>query len=377
MIRHHPPRWLLIMLVIAASSPLLADEPLSLPTLPFGAEPIDYWGASDDAVQRLQRRIETGEVRLLSDPRYGWLPAVLSGLQIDSSTQVLKFASGSPHREIGVNRPRAIYFRDDVTVAWHPGTPHIEIAAQSPRRGTVFYTLTATDDGPPRFERPQRCLACHSGPKTGTNVPGWQLHSGLSPVEAGASPWQTLTAPSLPFDKRWQAFYVRGKNIASSQALTDALPFAQHAEYPRVSSDPAALLVRDHWLLGMNLLTRWSYEHQLGQPREATIAAVVRYLVMRDETPLPQPLPNDTAFTRWWQNQDPRDSHGGSLRDLDLKSRTFRHAVSPLILTAMVQEQPVAMRRELYRRITVELPATLHKETLSILRATIRDWPVE
>ncbi|HET6425044.1 MAG TPA: hypothetical protein VFG20_15260 [Planctomycetaceae bacterium] len=377
MIRHHRPRWLLITVVITACPPLLADEPPAFPALPFGGAPIDYWDVSDDAVQRLKRRIEAGKVHLRNDSRYGLLPAVLSALQIDPSTQVLKFASGSPHREIGVNRPRAIYFRDDVAVAWHPGTPHIEIAAQSRRRGTVFYTLTATDDGPPRFERPQRCLACHSGPKTGTNVPGWQLHSGLSPVDAGASPWQTLTAPSLSFDERWRAVYIRGKDIASSRSLTDDLPFVRHAEYPSVSGDPAALLVRDHWLLGMNLLTRWSYEHQLQQPREETIAAVVRYLLMRDETPLPQPLPKDTAFARWWQNQGPSDPHGRSLRDLDLESRTFRYAVSPLILTAMVQEQPVAMRRELYRRIRVELPAPLREETLSILRATVSDWPTE
>lgn len=378
MSRIHRSFWWLIVLVSIANRAEAGDPP-SFPGVQFGSVRIDYWGKSDDAVQRLQRRMEADEVRLQTDPRFGLLPAVLMALQIDPSSQVLKFRSGSPHREIGSEKPRAIYFRDDVAVAWHPGSPQVEIAAQDSRRGTIFYTLTHNEEGPPRFERPGRCVSCHTGPNTGTNVPGWQLHSGVELRDTPALSWRNFTSPSLPFTKRWQTLYVRGVDpLASARELTEDLPFVKNGDYPQVIGDPAAVLVRDHWLLGMNLLTRWSYEHQLQQPREGTTTVLARYILMLDEAPLPRPLPNDTLFVRWWQAQGPRDSDGRSLRELDLQTRTFRYAVSPLILTAMMQEQPLKLRQELYRQIDRELRSneTLphRNDTLAILRTTVPDW---
>ncbi len=322
---------------------------------------------------------------LRNDARYGLLPALLEELRIDPSSQILKWASGAPHREIGPTKPRAIYFRDDVAVAWFPGTPQIELAAQDPQRGTVFYTVTTVEGGPPRVERPQRCLACHTGPNTGTNVPGWQLHSGVAAADAGTARWRNLVAPSLPFPQRWQAWYISSESeVTAGRRLTNELAFLQNNDYPAITSDPAALLVRDHWLLGMNLLTRWSFEHQLQQSREETTAALVRSLLLKDELPLPQPLPANTPFTRWWHTQSPRPPNGASLRDLDLQTRTFHYAVSPLVLTVMVQQQPREMKRELYRRLRSALSerieqqeSPLLRETIKILQSTVPDWPAE
>lgn len=371
--RTHRSFWWLLVLVAIVSRASAGDPP-SFPDLGFGSVRIDYWGKSDDAVQRLQRRIEADKVRLHTDPRFGLLPAVLTALQIDQSSQVLKFRSGSPHRDIGPDKPRAIYFRDDVAVAWHPGSPQIEIAAQDSRRGTIFYTLVANDEGLPRLERPSRCVSCHTGSNTGTNVSGWQLHSGIALRDTPALPWRNFTSPSLPFTKRWQTLYVRGVDqMASARELTEDLPFVKNADYPQVIGDPAPALVRDHWLLGMNLVTRWSYEHQLQQSREATTAALVRYLLMQDELPLPQPLRRDTPFVRWWQQQGPRDAQGRSLRELDLQTRTFRYGVSPLVMTTMVQSQPLALQRDLFSRIVQELPrhpdTPFLSETIAIVRA--------
>ena len=367
-------RWLgLFTLVAQAWNACAAQESLSFPALPYGGTPIDYWGRSDDAVQRLQQRLALGELTLQPEERFGLLPAVLAALQIDPSSQVLKWASGAPHREIGVDKPRAIYFRDDVAVAWHPGAKQLELAAQSPRKGTVFYTLTTDASGSLRWDRPQRCLACHIGPNTGTNVPGWQLHAGLARSEAAGSPWENLTAHSLAFTSRWRSVYLSCDAPGAARSLTNELPFVLHQDYPTRDADPAAVLVRDHWLMGMNLLTRWSYEHQLQQPRAATTDALVRYLVMSDEVALPKPLSQETAFVRWWQQQGPRDPQGRSLRELDLQTRTFRYAVSPLIMTDMVQSQPKELQRDLLDRITTALQriadAPYHAETIAILRS--------
>lgn len=364
-------------------STIRGQDAASFSPLPFGSTPIDYWGENDDAVSQLKRRIDAGAIVLPNDKRFGVLPALLDALKIDPESQVLKFASGSPHREIGPLKPRAIYFREDVSVAWFPGAPQIEIAVQHPMKGTLFYTLTTATDAPLRFERPQRCLACHTGPNTGANVPGWQLHSGVSIKDAEASPWRNWTSPALPFKKRWQSWYVTGNgSIPSGQRLIEELPFRKSGEYLVESSDPVALLIRDHWLLGMNLLTRWSYEHQLKQSQDKTTAALVHYLLMFDEAPLPTPLPAETAFTRSWNAVGPRDAQQRSLRDLELQSRTFRYAASPLLLTTMVQDQPRELRQSLYEALCREL--MIHREmigaerlsaTQSILAATVADWP--
>lgn len=365
----------LLTVVLCSCEWGFADEPSPFPPLPFGGAPIDYWGDSDDAVSRMKRAIYAGRVELAEDERWGLLPSLLRELDLSPDSQMLKWSSGSPHREIGPMQPRAIYFRDDLALAWFPGTPHIEIAVQHPRKGTLFYTVTSTTNGA-RIERPQRCLACHTGANTGTDVPGWQLHSDVSVKDAGASPWRNLTSPALPFEKRWQAWYVTG-----SVRLPSGRPFdgKLRGAYHRDTSDPAALLVRDHWLLGMNLVTRWSYEQQLQRPSDKTTVAVVRYLLMRDEVPLPKPLPRETAFIKAWEKTGPRDEHGRSLRDLDLQTRTFRYAVSPLLLTSMVQEQPREWRLALYRAIRDELDVRRDgariAETCVILRATVPDWP--
>lgn len=363
----------LILLTMQSWSAVRAEDALTFPPLPFGGAPIDYWGRSDDVVQRLQLRMAAGELKLKPDERFGLLPAVLLALEIDPSSQVLKWASGSPHQEIGPDEPRAIYFRDDVAVAWHRGAKQLELAAQSSRKGTVFYTLTSDESGTLRWDRPQRCLACHTGPNTGTNVPGWQLHAGVSATETAGAVWRNLTAPSLPFTTRWRSTYLSENALGAARPLTRELPFVIDRDYPDVIADPAAALVRDHWLLGLNLLTRWSYEHHLQQSREATTAALVRYLLMHDEVPLPQLLRRDTPFVRWWNQQGPRDEHGRSLRELDLQTRTFRYGVSPLVMTTMVQSQPLALQRDLFSRILRELPrhpdTPFLSETIAIVRA--------
>lgn len=371
--------WTLLNAITPAAEPSgIAD---SYPPIPFGARPIDYWTRTDtDPVERLKQRLESGATTLPYDDRFGYLPALLRELKIAPESQVLKWTSGSPHRSISRDTPRAIYYRDDVAVAWFPGTTHIEIAVQDPRHGTHFHTVTSSAAAPLRWERPQSCLGCHVGPNTGTNVPGWQLHVGVERSAVADHPWEHRLSHAMPFVHRWKQLYLSGPFAMpwpSGTVLSKEIPSWLTERYPMASSDPAAALVRDHWLLGMNLLTRWSFEQQMNESRGETMEALVRYLLMSDEAPLPMPLPADTAFTRHWNAAGQRDAQGRSLRDLDLQTRTFRYAVSPLLLTRMVQDQSRDMRAKLYQRLFDELGQsdTLRvTETHAVLTATVPDW---
>ncbi len=56
-------------------------------------------------------------------------------------------------RIISPSNPRALYFNDSVAVGWVRGEPFVEVAAEDPEQGVVFYTLDQTATEKPQFER--------------------------------------------------------------------------------------------------------------------------------------------------------------------------------------------------------------------------------
>src|SRR5688572_27007065 len=112
--------------------------------------PINYPTAQmDDPVARLARRIASGEVRLAYDAKTGYLPALLKELRVPVSSQTLVFSKTSFQRElIGPDRPRALYFNDDVYVGYVKGGDVIEITSTDPNNGPVFYTVSQKEAGP-------------------------------------------------------------------------------------------------------------------------------------------------------------------------------------------------------------------------------------
>src|SRR5579871_2210363 len=74
-----------------------------------------------DAVTRLQREIDSDQVRLAYDEARGYLPAVLRALRIPVSSQVLVFSKTSIQKElISPEAPRALYFNDQAYVGYVP-----------------------------------------------------------------------------------------------------------------------------------------------------------------------------------------------------------------------------------------------------------------
>ncbi len=380
---------LLTGLLISGLAEAQATRPrrsVVLPDLPAGQQPIDYFGVETrDRVARLGAALTSGEMSLANDPEFGRLPALLDALEVPRASQILLPSSGSIHaREISPQRPRAIYANDEVTVAWFPGASQIELTAQDPRKGTLFY-VAIPDGAGLRFMRQSVCLACHANSQSGIEVIGHNVATGIPLLANSTAAYRTH---QLPFDRRWKQLYASQPLTAGFSGV--AWPPATNPNQPlgrtlAETSDPVALVVRDHWNYGLNLLNRWSQEHQLGQPAVGE-RILPRYLLMVNEADWPAPLSRESAYVAWFEHQGPRTSDGRSLRQLNLQTRTFDWQVSPLLFSRMVQEQPAAMRVALYQRLEAYLSGaetfpnvTLDRErceaTRSILRELLPDWP--
>src|SRR5437867_10332277 len=108
-------------------------------------------GVPSDAVTTLQKRIDSGQVKLDYDAKHGYLNALLKNFNIPVSSQTLVFAKNSFQLHlISPENPRAIYFNDDTYVSWTRGGPELEVTAMDPRIGPVFYTLSQSRTPTPK-----------------------------------------------------------------------------------------------------------------------------------------------------------------------------------------------------------------------------------
>ncbi len=341
--------------------------------LPFGQSPVDYLGsATTDAIAKLDRQLAEGKVTLSAVPGRGYLDSVLAHLGVSVTSQLLVYSKTAvSHRLIKPKTPRAIYFSDDIYVAWVPGAVELELAAIDPDKGSLFYILKQPRPGEtPRFQRKQSCLACHIGRST-LSVPGGMSRSFLvdrtgKPIEG----YSRVTA-ATPLEKRWGGWYVTGRlgqathmgnllgpddnrrhrrepHFRASLARLDGL--VDLSGYLSGHSDVIAHLVLDHQLHGQNLITRVAYEHQLGRRSDAE-DRLLRYLLLAESARWTGTLRGTDGFTRWFLRQGPRTSKGRSLRALDLDGRLFRHRLSYLVYSRSLAALPEEPRRRLGRRL--------------------------
>jgi hypothetical protein len=114
--------------------------------LPLRAAPLSASGpvrpADADPITRLQARLNSGDVVLDYDERFGYLPALLKALKIPVSSQTLVFSKTSAQfRLISAASPRALYFNDEVYVGWVRGGPFLEVSAADPNGAGIFFTF--------------------------------------------------------------------------------------------------------------------------------------------------------------------------------------------------------------------------------------------
>lgn len=329
-----------------------------------------------DPIQRLQQRIDRGEVELRFDPGgKGWLLSLLEAFDIPLSSQTLVFSKTSAQfRLIRPESPRALYFNDDVYVGWVRGGPILEISAAAPGGAGVFYSLDQQPSSRPRFIPDNgTCLQCHESART-LDVPGHVTRS-VHPAPDG-QPVLRLGSVDVdagtPFEQRFGGWYISARQIAphlgnrwlesfnSDEALEPSSEpvklgrLFDLADYPAQTSDIVAHLVLAHQTDTHNRIARAGREAEraiayradmlrlFGELSDESAASIqrrierpaeelVRALLFADEAPLPSPVRGDSRFAEEFESRGPFDDQGRSLRQLDLDRRLLRYPLSYLV----------------------------------------------
>jgi hypothetical protein len=357
----------------------------------------------EDVVGDLQRKIESGKIHLSFDGEKGYLPAVLQALNIPVESQMAVFSKTSfQASRIEPGNPRTIFFNDSVSVAWMHGG-FIELAAQDPTQGVIFYTLEQQSVSQPSFVRRDDCLSCHRSDLS-LGVPGMVLRSfytlpdGRPKLILGGF----TTDHRSPFEERWGGWYVTGSMAHARHMGNAMLADPDHPEsmitnetlnlaslqekfdtnhYLSAHSDIVALLVFDHQMYMTNLITRvgWEvrcalYDHvtsrALNQLLRESANELVDYLLFIDEAPLPGPVHGRSGFAQ-------RFAAGGPLRQLDLETRLLRYPCSYMIYSPAFDSLPEQARSAIYQRLWEILSGAEKDKRYARLSITDRQAIVE
>ncbi len=374
-------------------------------TLPINHPSITSLPLSDP-VTELIHKIEQGKTKLAFDPETGYLPAVLQALDIPLESQMAVFSKTSVQAmHIEPSNPRVVYFNDAVIAAWVRGG-FVELASHDPRRGMVFYrldqrvtTYRQRGDRESPFIRREDCLRCHLTAVT-QGVPGVLLRS-VFPSPSGVPIYRAPeydTDGRMPFDKLWGGWYVTGDsgpaphmgNLVVTdeghpEAMLQSTPVHLDSLEGKCSpktrltpySDIAALLVFEHQVRMMNLLTRAAWEsrisladtHSLSERARAALDELADDMLFAGEAPLRGEIKGTSGFTEAFASRGPRDSKGRSLRDLSLRGRLLRYPCSYMIYSAAFDALPDEAKNVVYRRIWQTLSVE-RQAIIEILRET-------
>lgn len=339
----------------------------------------------DDAVTRLAKRIDKGEVKLDYVPgRLGYLPGLLKNLNINVDSQMLVFSKTSFQAPlISPRAPRAIFFNDSVSVGSVKGGEVMELAALDPKEGVVFYTLNVEQAAKPIFVRRDVCLQCHQVQAT-LGVPGIEVGSSFPKPDGTPdfSAGYTAVDHRIPIEQRWGGWFVTGKtgsvshmgnaiapdpenpkdlDTAGARNLTSLASKVNLDGYAAQTSDIVALMVLEHQTRMTNLIVRVGWETRVAQFEnkmaeaegrlDTGIDELVAYMLFAEETPLKEPVEGVSTFTKTFPQRGPRDKQGRSLRDFDLKTRMFRYPLSYMIYSEAFDGMPDWARERVYRRL--------------------------
>src|SRR5512141_2320519 len=163
--------------LLAGATWLLADRLEDTFFIPLDHPAIQYAGATADPVGRLEKRLESGQLKLDYAPAGGYLAALLKELAINIDSQVLVFSRTSIQAErISPRTPRAIYFTDDASVGYVQNGEVLELTSLDPKQGVILYSMDVARVPRPELARRDDCLRCLQGPVT-LAVPGLLVSS--------------------------------------------------------------------------------------------------------------------------------------------------------------------------------------------------------
>ncbi len=393
--RHQP----LLSLTLVAWSCMHVIAPAEAQMAAFEQQPIDYLNAPvSDPVAKLAEKVRSGETQLIFDDEHGYLPSVLSALEVPVSSQTLVFSKTSLqlHR-ISPRRPRAVYFNDDVYVGWCQNGDVLELAATDPQQGAIFYTLAQAKDEEPQFVRDRgQCLTCHASSRT-QDVPGYLVRSVV--VDGAGHPLlgsgTYTTDNTSPFEQRWGGWYVSGTHgsmrhmgnlislertapkeldLDSGANCTNLSTVVRTDPYLSNDSDLVALMVMEHQTQMHNAIAAANFETRLALAQSyqmnellerpegfvsdiaerriaAAVTRVVDRLLMKDDLLLTSPVQGTSTFAEEFPMNGKPDAKGRSLRQLDLQTRLFRYPCSYLIYSDAFAQLPDEVRKPILTQL--------------------------
>ena len=327
------------------------------PSIAYETSPLN------DAATRLDQQLANGSKRLQFDAARGYLPSMLQALSIPIESQVAVFSQTSLQAKlISAHHPRAVYFNDHVAVGWVPNADELEIAAQDPVQGVVFYRLEQKESQTPRLERSRECLRCHVAWET-LAVPGFLVLS-TGPDDAAGYATGGAVDGRDEIGTRWGKWYITGPQIPKAglgTAITSA-PWLANAfdarTYLSPHSDVVALMVLEHQARAINLITYLGWETRIGASDarlDSIVDSFVDYFTFADEAPLPGRYAGSSGFAATFQAAGRRDGRGRSLRELDLETRLMKYRCSYMIDSAAFDALPARARQKVAARMTTVL----------------------
>jgi hypothetical protein len=227
---------------------------------------------------------------------------------------------------------------------------------------------------------------------------------------------QQDTDSRTPFEKLWGGWYVTGRSggarhlgnaVVTDAARPEAMVTAETLNLESLAgkvdtthwlspySDVVALMVFEHQMHMMNLLTRIGWETRVALYDRSAAARrlqdaareLVDYLLFVDEAPLPTRLESTSGFDREFASRGPFDRQNRSLRQLDLERRLLRYPCSYMVYSAVFDALPGEAKRAVYSRMWrvlsgeekspryARLPLHQRRAIVEILRDTKPDLP--
>jgi hypothetical protein len=189
-----------------------------------------------------------------------------------------------------------------------------------------------------------------------------------------------------------------GHGNTSNQVFVDWLSASPREHgYLSSSSDIVALLVFDHQMRAINLLTRLNWESRVAASSGDTSALdgslhplineLADYLLFADEAPPLAPLTPPAVFAASLEARTPKDTRGRSFGQLDAVNRLLRYPCSYMVYSDAFDGLPKPVRDGVYARMLsvlsgrearaarVHLTAADARAILEILRDTKPDFP--
>jgi len=347
---------------------------------------------TDTVVDRLNAKLQNGSAKLVFDEKTGYLKSVLELLNIPVESQVMVYTQTSLQAQhIRKNNPRAIYFNDSVSVGYIRGAALIEIVAQDPKMGSVFYLVHQTPAAQANFGRESsQCLRCHLSWDT-LGVPGMSVLTTFPRQSVDDYANGGFVDHYRPIEERWGGWYVTGKKVPTrhmgnyplivANAITTPPPKFESLAgqfdldgYLTPYSDIVALMVLEHQAHFANLVTRANYETRLGEESRIAEAAkaLAEYMLFIDEAKLPEPIESSSGFTEKFISMGRKDSKGRSLRELDLKTHLQKYPLSYMIYSPAFQQMADAPKQLVMRQIERVLSGEITGEKYAAFTPDVR-----